>query len=366
MTFCVRFVENEKVHEGFLQFIPITDMTGKGLADVICKTINDLNLQPEFMVGQGYDGTGAMSGHMKGVQALIQEKYPKAIYVQCSSHCLNLCISEGCSVQGVRNCMGTIESAYNFFNTPKRQAVLTTQIEMMENDNRRKEKLKRMCPTRWIERHDSVQSFVELLHPMLSALDEIKTWTDKKAATEAQLLQSAIEKCDFLMSLFVIEYVFSLTLPLSLYLQRENLDLSDAIKSAITVKKKLEEARNEAGDTFSPIFKKSSDLCEDLEVPVSRPRTIGRQTMRHNVPADSVEEYFRRSLFIPFLENTIQAFDQKFESHQNILTPFQCLIQTSLEESNYQNTSSITKLAEFYELETSGVYGCLLYTSRCV
>ena len=72
-----------------MQFIPITDMTGKGLADVICKTINDLKLQPEFMVGQGYDGAGAMSGHMKGVQALIQEKYPKAIYVQCSSHCLN-------------------------------------------------------------------------------------------------------------------------------------------------------------------------------------------------------------------------------------------------------------------------------------
>ena len=50
MTFCIRFVENGKVHEEFLQFIPITDMTGKGLADVICKTINDLNLQPEFMV----------------------------------------------------------------------------------------------------------------------------------------------------------------------------------------------------------------------------------------------------------------------------------------------------------------------------
>jgi hypothetical protein len=355
MTFCVRFVENEKVHEEFLQFIPVTDMTGKGLADIICKTINDLSLQPQFMVGQGYDGAGAMSGHMNGVQAIIKEKYPKALYVHCSSHCLNLCISEGCSVQGVRNCMGTIESAYNFFNTPKRQTILSAQIEKMDNDQRKKEKLKRMCPTRWVERHDSVQSFVELLRPILAALDEIKTWSDKKTAIDAQLLQCAIEKCDFFISLFSIEYVFSLTLPLSVYLQRTNLDLSAAMKTAMTVKNKLAEDRKEAIQTFAPIFQKASELCADLEIPVVKPRVTGRQTMRDNVPADSVEDYFRRSLFIPFIENTVEAFGQKFETHSEILSKFQTILQQPNKECDISD--DIQNVAEFYDLETTGING---------
>ncbi|XP_054709265.1 uncharacterized protein LOC129218971 [Uloborus diversus] len=79
MTFCVRFIEEGKVQEEFLQFIPITDATGKGLAETIIKTINDLNLQPQCIVGQGYDGARAMSGDIKGVQALIQETYPRAL-----------------------------------------------------------------------------------------------------------------------------------------------------------------------------------------------------------------------------------------------------------------------------------------------
>ncbi|XP_054717407.1 uncharacterized protein LOC129226804 [Uloborus diversus] len=73
MTFCVRFIKEGKVHEEFLQFIPITDATGKGLAETIIKTINDRNLQPQCIVGQGYDGARAMSGDIKGVQALIKE-----------------------------------------------------------------------------------------------------------------------------------------------------------------------------------------------------------------------------------------------------------------------------------------------------
>lgn len=42
MTFCVRFIEDCKVREEFLKFVPVTGLTGKGLADTICKTMDDL------------------------------------------------------------------------------------------------------------------------------------------------------------------------------------------------------------------------------------------------------------------------------------------------------------------------------------
>lgn len=242
------------------------------------------------------------------------------------------------------------------------------EIEKMKNSDRRVEKLKRMCPTRWVERHYSVRTFIELLHPLLSALDKIKDWSDKKTATEAQLLQSAIERYDFLLSLFVTDYIFSITLPLSLYLQKENLDLSTAVNSAMMVKKSLEEIRIKGEVNFSPIFKKVIEKCQDLGVSVSRPRVTGRQTMRNNVPSETNEEYFRRSLFIPFLDSTIQSLDQKFESHKDTLKPFQLLINSKPDEGRNQtdDIASIKQLAEFYDLETSSVSGEVLLWRQIV
>jgi len=46
----------------------------------------------EFLYGQGYDGASNMSGQFQGVQAHIRVKYPKAIYVHCAVHSLNLAV----------------------------------------------------------------------------------------------------------------------------------------------------------------------------------------------------------------------------------------------------------------------------------
>lgn len=40
------------------------------------------------MYGQGYDGASNMAGQFKGVQAIIRNKYPNALYVHCLAHFL--------------------------------------------------------------------------------------------------------------------------------------------------------------------------------------------------------------------------------------------------------------------------------------
>jgi len=55
----------------------ITDIVeSKGLSFTQCR-------------GQGYDGASTMSGAYDGVQKLIQDKQPLAVYVHCATH--NLC-----------------------------------------------------------------------------------------------------------------------------------------------------------------------------------------------------------------------------------------------------------------------------------
>ena len=62
--------------EDFLGFVPVTDLSGPGLASAILHIfflIFGLYLNK---ISKGYDGTAAMSGHQRGVQAVIRQQCP--------------------------------------------------------------------------------------------------------------------------------------------------------------------------------------------------------------------------------------------------------------------------------------------------
>ncbi|KAF2882850.1 hypothetical protein ILUMI_23362 [Ignelater luminosus] len=155
-SLCFRFYNSTtmKIEENFLKFVPVTNLTGQNLANVlVITTLEGLNINSNFMVGQGYDGASLMSGAFHGVQAYIPAKYSSAIYVHCASHSLNLAIFDAYTVPQVRNSMATLSKLCNFFRTPKRQNVFATEIEKGNSDSKKQE-LKQLCHTRWSERHD--------------------------------------------------------------------------------------------------------------------------------------------------------------------------------------------------------------------
>jgi hypothetical protein len=141
-----------------------------------------------------------MSGKYQGVQSYIQTRYPKAVYVHCAAHSLNLAVSTASDIQAIRDCLGIIEKMYTFFNTPKRSAVMYHVIEQ-DNVDLKVKKLKRLCATRWIQRYDSVNDFSELLPYVMISLEEISEWKD---SSDASMLKKAIDT-EFLISLFVIK-----------------------------------------------------------------------------------------------------------------------------------------------------------------
>jgi len=48
--------------------------------------------------------------------------------------------------------------------------------------------------------------------------------------------------------------------------------------------------------------------------PIEIPRRCNRMTQRSNVPAETASEYFKRSVYFPFLDNLIQQFESRFGS----------------------------------------------------
>ena len=73
-------------------------------------------------------------------------------------------------------------------------------------------------------------------------------------------------------------------------------------------------------ETFAQIFKSAFVLAslDGREAPVI-PRLAGRQKQRNNSPADTAEEYWRLSVFIPFLDSLILELKCRFQlSHRRL------------------------------------------------
>ena len=94
---------------------------------------------------QTYDTTSSMSSAANGVNGRFRASYPKAIYLPCNAHILNLCISASCKLQPIRNVIDTMNEAHLFFhNSPKRQAFFERVLEECCQDVKL-EKLKGLC-----------------------------------------------------------------------------------------------------------------------------------------------------------------------------------------------------------------------------
>ena len=59
-------------------------------------------------------------------------------------------------------------------------------------------------------------------------------------------------------------------------------------------------------------FERSAKICEPLDIEVKKPRICGRLPMRDNVEAESPEDYFRRSITVPFLYCTLNEMKTRF------------------------------------------------------
>ena len=77
-----------------------------------------------------------MSGVRNGLAARITQEFPKAVYMWCSSHKLNLCVEKPCDITEVRNMIDKAIEVAIFFNySPQRQRAFEGQIEIYCKEN---------------------------------------------------------------------------------------------------------------------------------------------------------------------------------------------------------------------------------------
>ncbi|KAL4130868.1 hypothetical protein QTP88_008247 [Uroleucon formosanum] len=151
------------VEEYFIGFTKVENVTGENLTDTILRLLKENNLDISLLRGQGYDGAANMRGAFKGVQSRILKLQPLALYTHCANHKLNLVLNKASSIPLIRNTVVIITNINNFLREP---AIRTNHfslkiIELLPTQ--KVVKAKKLCDTRWVERHDGILHFSEIL-----------------------------------------------------------------------------------------------------------------------------------------------------------------------------------------------------------
>ena len=225
--------------EMFLGFITVTDLTGEGIANSIISFCISTGLDLNNLVGLGLDGASAMSGKYKGVQACIREKYPVVHY----THSLNLAIGKANNVV-LGNVFSNLSSIILFFHGyPLRGKKLRQAIQAVCPESKR-QRLKTICATRWVERHDAMLVFMELIEAVVSCLEEL-TLVPGETGSKANQLVHVCTSFDFIYSCTVLENPSALFLTVSKQLQSPTMDLAEICSLIENVVSILEKEMNQ-------------------------------------------------------------------------------------------------------------------------
>jgi hypothetical protein len=240
---------------------------------------------------------------------VFKPKFLKPTY--CYAHCLNLAVVKSCQLPIVCNTIDTVKDvSYAFHYSSKRTGRCKTMLQQADEeqldafDGRRK--IKGLCETRWSSRADTLSIFKSAHALIIDTLDDLGTGGD----LNAKQLKLALQDFGFMVALVVTECVLQYSLVLSNLLQRPSIDLVEAASEAETVISSLRKIRQD-DNVWQELYQDITKLAEKQNVLPSKPRTAGRQQHRDNVPADTPEEYWRRSIYYPLLDHITNELETR-------------------------------------------------------
>lgn len=213
-----------------------------------------------------------MSGYIGGVQAILREKYPNALFFHCASHRINLVVNDLNCISEVRNTIATIKSIINFF----RESILRRKY--VPN-------IPAFCETRWSQKYRSVAIFKSNFKAIVDGLDALSKEGNWNTRATAYQLHAAATKPTFIICCFLIAKYSALLEPVVNALQSKSLDLFQCAQHIKRISSVISEHRKSADNIIEDFLNDASAAAQNVDVDLDLPRITARQLHRSNHPA---------------------------------------------------------------------------------
>lgn len=314
MSVVVRLVSLTKtpeIKEHFLGFVIAPESTGQGLSALILQKLEELNIPFDDCRGQSYDNGANMKGANKGVQARLLRKNPRAFYVPCGAHSLNLVVSDAAKVSMDATCFfGYVEKIYKLFSgSPQRWTILKKHVNIT---------LKSWSDTRWESRVNSIEPLRYQADKVREALLEVReNATEPTIKVETHSLAEEIASFRFQICCVVWYDILSQINTTSKLLQSVNMQLEVAV--GIIKKNKANLIRYRATG-FKDAQTSAREKCEEMNTEAVLKQKRLRTTKRHfayESPDEPETDPMKRlevSFFNVVVDCTIQSLEDRFQS----------------------------------------------------
>ena len=223
LSFCIRFVDDDlNIREHFLGFWELHSTKAEHIFSIIQKIFAEFNLDFKHkLVAQCYDGTN-MSGIYNGLCTHIRDVAPKAIYVHCIAHQLNLALEAVCgSFNELRDAVHNVKALFDFIECSGKRHAIFQSIQ----DDKKKLTLKGLCDTRWCDKYNSFKAAVEAFPFIIKFLEFVNEEDRTAIGSKANGLLHLIKNFSFLFHLLLLADVFQITNILVKGLQEKQIEL---------------------------------------------------------------------------------------------------------------------------------------------
>lgn len=160
-------------------------------------------------------------------------------------------------------------------------------------------------------------------------------WTaDDKTNAMAHL--KAVTNFEFIYTLVSLQRSLLYFREASVKLQRVNQDIASGIALIERCSTELKALRD-VSNYSDRIYSHSCRIANNSKVSIAIPRISRHQQYRPNYESQSVEEYFRVSIVIPFLDHLISELSIRFDNHTKQAALLQHLLPSRIIETSTAN-----------------------------
>lgn len=354
LSLCVRYVTVDgAVKERFLALTEIAKFDAETIANAIENQLRVHGIDQLKCVAQTYDGAAVMSGSVGGVQAHFKKKHPEAIYVHCYAHELNLVLCHTCkAIPEATELFNMLESIHSFFS-----ASLVNHhkfVEIQKTLGLQPSQLVQLSNTRWACQLHSVSAVLNNFPAIVECLSTINT-------AMAVGLKAKLTKFSTVYLLMVFQDLLSTTAGLHRYLQKETIDIVQAVTYKDAVTDSLKQKRSDA--TAADLHSRAKDICEANQIAVTKEHSGQRRKTKRmedfvvestcgagsEVGGSSESEELKRKLFFPCLDRMISELERRFSGvNQDLLNGIHACSPTS---DNFLSVPHLSALAVHYGIE---------------
>ena len=196
-------------------------------AETLFKVIKDLlihcDLSLALSTGQAYDGTSNQQERRTGVATRIRSEQLAAVPVHCCAHSLNLCLQDaGHKLVCIRDALEICREVIRVY--PNRLHPFSNLTSSCRGVS-----LKPLRTSRWPARTAVIDAILKDYPVLMETMEEIHATTPNDNGFKASGCLQSLEKFNTLFALTIAHIHFGSTEEVSLFLQRKDIAIQEAL-----------------------------------------------------------------------------------------------------------------------------------------